>query len=298
MRWTTIQCCDILYFIAYGDNLDGHMHVGRGRFVWLEKTEVEAVALFDLGGRVAVVIGGTTGIGRALSLGLADAGADVVASSRRAEQVDRIASAIEAKGRKTLRITSDVTSRESLIALRNGIVSQIGKVDILINCAGMIRRTPALDLQEEEWSQILDTNQTGTLRACQVFGEPMLERGYGRIINIASLSTFVGLFEVAAYGASKAAVGSLTRSLAVEWSKRGVLVNAIAPGVFRTEINTHLLDHTDRGREFLMRTPMGRFGETEELVGAAVYLASDAASFMTGQILAVDGGFLASGVNR
>jgi len=256
------------------------------------------VALFDLGGRVAVVIGGTTGIGRALSLGLADAGADVVASSRRAEQVDRIASAIEAKGRKTLRITSDVTSRESLIALRNGIVSQIGKVDILINCAGMIRRTPALDLQEEEWSQILDTNLTGTLRACQVFGEPMLERGYGRIINIASLSTFVGLFEVAAYGASKAAVGSLTRSLAVEWSRRGVLVNAIAPGVFRTEINAHLLDQTDRGREFLMRTPMGRFGETEELVGAAVYLASDAASFMTGQILVVDGGFLASGVNR
>jgi NAD(P)-dependent dehydrogenase (short-subunit alcohol dehydrogenase family) len=125
----------------------------------------------------------------------------------------------------------------------------------------------------------------------------MLERGYGRIINIASLSTFVGLFEVAAYGASKAAVGSLTRSLAVEWSKRGVLVNAIAPGVFRTEINAHMLDETDRGREFLMRTPMGRFGETEELVGAAVYLASDASSFVTGQILAVDGGFLASGVN-
>jgi NAD(P)-dependent dehydrogenase (short-subunit alcohol dehydrogenase family) len=126
----------------------------------------------------------------------------------------------------------------------------------------------------------------------------MLERGCGRIINIASLSTFVGLFEVAAYGASKAAVGSLTRSLAVEWSRRGVLVNAIAPGVFRTEINAYLLDQTDRGREFLMRTPMGRFGETEELVGAAVYLASDAASFMTGQILVVDGGFLASGVNR
>lgn len=256
------------------------------------------MALFDLGGRVAVVIGGTTGIGRALSLGLADAGADVVASSRRAEQVDRIAIAIEAKGRKTLRIASDVTSRESLIALRNVILSRFGAVDILINCAGTIKRNPTLSLREEDWCEILDTNLTGTLRACQVFGEPMLERGYGRIINIASLSTFVGLFEVAAYGASKAAVGSLTRSLAVEWSRRGVLVNAIAPGVFRTEINAHLLDQTDRGREFLMRTPMGRFGETEELVGAAVYLASDAASFMTGQILVVDGGFLASGVNR
>jgi NAD(P)-dependent dehydrogenase (short-subunit alcohol dehydrogenase family) len=230
-------------------------------------------------------------------LGLADAGADVVASSRRAEQVENVADEIEGKGRKTLRIPSDVTSRDSLRALRDRVLDNFGAVDILINCAGMIKRTPTLDLQEDEWGQILDTNLTGTLRACQLFAKPMLKRRSGRIINIASLSTFVGLFEVAAYGASKAAVGSLTRSLAVEWSPRGVLVNAIAPGVFRTEINAHMLDNTDRGREFLMRTPMGRFGETEELVGAAVYLASDASVFVTGQILVVDGGFLASGVN-
>jgi NAD(P)-dependent dehydrogenase (short-subunit alcohol dehydrogenase family) len=171
-------------------------------------------------------------------------------------------------------------------------------VDILINSAGRIKRTPTLALQEEEWNQIIDTNLTGTLRACQVFGEAMVQRHWGRIINIASLSTFVGLFEVAAYGASKAAVGSLSRSLAVEWSRYGVLVNAIAPGVFRTDINTDLLDNTARGREFLLRTPMGRFGNTEELVGAAVYLASDAASFVTGQVLVVDGGFLASGMNQ
>jgi NAD(P)-dependent dehydrogenase (short-subunit alcohol dehydrogenase family) len=269
----------------------------REVIVYWQSGGKEPVALFDLDQKVAVVIGGTTGIGRALSLGLADFGANVVASSRRAEQVDQIAIAIEDRGRRTLRITSDVVNRASLIALRDAVLSQFGAVDILINCAGMTRRTPTISLAEEEWSAILDTNLTGTLRACQIFGEPMLERGYGRIINIASLSTFVGLFEVAAYGASKAAVGSLTRSLAVEWSKRGVLVNAIAPGVFRTEINAHMLDETDRGREFLMRTPMGRFGETEELVGAAVYLASDASSFVTGQILAVDGGFLASGVN-
>jgi len=241
--------------------------------------------------------GGTTGIGGAIALGLADAGADVVASSRRTGQVGKIATEIEAKGRKTLRIASDVTSRASLVSLRDDVLGAFGVVDILINCAGMIKRTPTLTLSQEQWDEILDTNLTGTLRGCQVFGQPMLKRGHGRTINIASLSTFVGLFEEAAYGASKAGVGSLTRSHGVEWSRYGVLVNAIAPGVFRTEINTELLNHTDRGREFLMRTPMGRFGRAEDAVGAAVYLASDAASFVAGQIITVDGGFLASGVN-
>jgi NAD(P)-dependent dehydrogenase (short-subunit alcohol dehydrogenase family) len=233
-----------------------------------------------------------------MALGLADAGADVIASARRLEQVEQVSAEIESRGRKTLRIASDVTDKPSLLALRHSVLKVFGAVDILINSAGRIKRTPTLALQEEEWNQIIDTNLTGTLRACQVFGEAMVQRHWGRIINIASLSTFVGLFEVAAYGASKAAVGSLSRSLAVEWSRYGVLVNAIAPGVFRTDINTDLLDNTARGREFLLRTPMGRFGNTEELVGAAVYLASDAASFVTGQVLVVDGGFLASGMNQ
>jgi NAD(P)-dependent dehydrogenase (short-subunit alcohol dehydrogenase family) len=255
-------------------------------------------SLFDLTGKTAVVVGGTTGIGHALSLGLADAGADVVASSRRIEQVESVGAEIEQRGRRTMRCTSDVRNRDSLIALRDAVLQEFSKVDILINCAGAIKRGPTVSFPAEDWTNIIDTNLTGTLRSCQIFGETMLRRGYGRIINIASLSTFVGLLEVAAYGASKAAVGSLTRSLAVEWSRYGVLVNAIAPGVFRTEINADLLDSTERGREFLTRTPMGRFGQVEELIGAAIYLASDAASFTSGQVIVVDGGFLACGVNR
>jgi NAD(P)-dependent dehydrogenase (short-subunit alcohol dehydrogenase family) len=254
--------------------------------------------LLNLGNKVAVVTGGTSGIGRALSLGLADAGADVIATARRQQQVDETATEIEKIGRQTLRMTSDVCDRRSLESLLAGALERFGKVDILINCAGRIKRTPTLTMPEEEWTAILDTNLTGTLRACQVFGKHMLKRGYGRIVNIASLNSFVALSEVAAYAASKAGVASLTRSLAVEWSRKGVTVNAIAPGVFRTELNAQLLDSTPRGQELLMRTPMGRFGKTEELVGAAIYLASDAASFVTGQTLIVDGGFLASGVNQ
>jgi NAD(P)-dependent dehydrogenase (short-subunit alcohol dehydrogenase family) len=254
--------------------------------------------LLSLEGKTAVVTGGTSGIGRAISLGLADAGADVVATARRQSEVDKTAAEIEARGRRTVHIAADVCNRASLEALLSAVLGSLGKVDILINCAGKIKRAPTLDFSEEEWTSILDTNLTGTLRACQVFGRHMIERGYGRIINISSLNSFVALSEVAAYAASKAGVSSLTRSLAVEWSKKGVTVNAIAPGVFRTALNAQLLDSTPRGQELLMRTPMGRFGKTEELVGAAVYLASDSASFVTGQTLVVDGGFLASGVNQ
>jgi NAD(P)-dependent dehydrogenase (short-subunit alcohol dehydrogenase family) len=221
-----------------------------------------------------------------------------VCTSRRAEQVESTAAEIEARGRRTLRLTSDVSDKASLQSLLDACVAEFGKVDILVNSAGRTKRAPTVDFDQQDWDDIIETNLTGTLRACQVFGRHFLANGYGRIVNIASLSTFVALFEVAAYAASKAAVASLTKSLAVEWAKHGVNVNAIAPGVFKTDLNRKLLEESDRGKEFEMRTTMGRFGQVEELAGAAVFLASDAASFVTGEVLVVDGGFLASGVNQ
>jgi NAD(P)-dependent dehydrogenase (short-subunit alcohol dehydrogenase family) len=257
-----------------------------------------AFAPLDLSGRVAVVVGGTSGIGRAIVDGLCQAGADVVASSRRQAEVEATAAAIEAAGRRTLRFTCDVAARASLQSLHDEVIRAFGKADILVNCAGRTKRVPTLEMSEEDFSTIMDTNLMGTLRACQVFGRSMIARHYGRVINIASLTTFVALYEVAAYSASKAAVASLTKSLAIEWASHGVCVNAIAPGVFRTALNQKLLDETPRGREFLTRTPAGRFGKVEELAGAAIFLASEAASFVNGEILVVDGGFLASGVNQ
>ncbi|HEX2456001.1 MAG TPA: glucose 1-dehydrogenase [Vicinamibacterales bacterium] len=256
-----------------------------------------ASSLFDLTSRTAVVVGGSTGIGRALALGLADAGADVVTTARREALVEEVAREIEARGRRTLRVASDVGDVASLEAVRETVLREFGKIDILVVAAGVTRRAPTLDLDEAEWDRIIDTNLTGTFHACRVFGRTMVAAGYGRIINIASLASFVGLLDVAAYTASKSGVAGFTRALAVEWAPSGVTVNAIAPGVFRTDLNRALLD-SPRGQELLMRTPMKRFGLVEELVGAAVYLASDASSFVTGQLLVVDGGFLASGVNQ
>ena len=254
-------------------------------------------ALFDLSGRVAVVVGGSSGIGRMLALGLADAGADVVATARRADLVDTVAGEIESRGRRTLRVTSDVADTSSLEKVRDQCLETFRRVDIMLCAAGTTKRVPTLEMDEAEWSRIMETNVTGTMRACRVFGREMVSRRSGRIITIGSLSSFVGLFEVAAYVASKSAVAGLTRALAVEWAPYNVTVNSIAPGVFRTDLNTALLD-SPRGQEFLMRTPMHRFGQVSELVGAAVFLASDASSFVTGHVLAVDGGFLASGVNQ
>jgi NAD(P)-dependent dehydrogenase (short-subunit alcohol dehydrogenase family) len=254
--------------------------------------------LLDLKDRTGVVVGGTSGIGLTLAMGLAIAGANVVATGRREELVRKVTGDIEALGRKSLAVTCDVMDGNTIDQLLTVVCKKFGGVQILLNCAGRTKRTPTLEVTDQEWNGILELNLTGTLRTCRAFGRHMVEQKYGRIINIASLSSFVALFEVAAYSASKAGVASLTKSLAIEWAAHGVCVNAIVPGNFRTDMNAALLDGTDRGREFLMRTPMRRFGRLDELVGAAVFLASDSASYVTGHTLVVDGGFLASGVNQ
>jgi len=257
-----------------------------------------AYPLLDLTNKTAVVIGGTSGIGLSITEGLAQAGANVIPTGRRLDHVKSAAGAVSALGRRSLVQPCDVSDNASIEQLLQSVLREFGAVQILVNCAGRTKRMPTLDFPEPEWNSIMDTNLTGTLRTSRIFGRHMIERKYGRIINIASLSSFVALYEVAAYSASKAAVASLTKSLAIEWAPHGVCVNAIAPGVFRTKLNAGLLDGTERGREFLVRTPMRRFGQLDELAGAAVFLASDAASFVTGHVLVVDGGFLASGVNQ
>lgn len=255
-------------------------------------------SLFDIAGRVAVVVGGTSGLGRTIALGLAYAGVHTVATGRRAELVESVTREIESRGVRSIGIVSDVQSADSLHDLKDKLVQELGGVDILVYAAGRTFRKPTAEVTDQEWTSLFDTNLTGALRAAQAFYEPLKASGRGRIVNIASLSSYAAFHEVSAYGASKSALLSLTKNLGCEWARDGIRTNAVVPGVFVTDLNRELLLGTGRGRELLTRTPLGRFGEAGELVGAVLFLASDAASFITGAAIPVDGGFLASGVNQ
>ena len=252
--------------------------------------------IFDLTGKVAVAVGGTSGIGKAIALGFARAGATVVTSSRRQQMVDAIAAEIEALGSETLRLTSDVQDRSSLQNLCDQTVAKFGKVDILLVTAGTLKKELSAEVTEDDWTRIIDINLNGSFRANQIFGRQMIKQRSGNIINTASMTSFISFAQVCAYNCSKAGVKMLTETLAVEWAEHGVRVNALAPGVFRTSLNTKVLDIPERMEAIVKRTPMGRIGTLDEMVGAAVYLASDAAMFVTGITIPVDGGFLAKGI--
>lgn len=246
--------------------------------------------------KVAVVLGGASGIGKTIALGYAQAGANVIVSSRRIEMVQETAAELRALGSKTLCCASDVTDRGSLETLCQAVVQEFGRVDILAVTSGILIKLASADMSEEDWLRVIDTNLNGTFRANQVFGRQMIRQQKGAILNTGSMTSFVAFSEVAAYNASKSGVRMLTETLAVEWAKHNIRVNAIAPGVFRTPLNTRVLDIPERLQAIIHRTPMGRIGNLDELVGAAVFLVSDAASFITGVTLPIDGGFLAKGI--
>jgi NAD(P)-dependent dehydrogenase (short-subunit alcohol dehydrogenase family) len=251
----------------------------------------------NLNGKVAVVIGGTSGIGKACALGFIEAGVHaLVASSRRQGEVDRTADQFEAMGVGTIRRAVDVTSKDSLRQLREAVLQEFGCVDILLNAAGRTKKAPSLEFKEEDWDTVMDCNLKGTFLACQIFGEHMVARGRGKIINIASLGSYVSLSDAAPYCVSKSGVAMLTKCLGVEWARKGVNVNAIAPGYFLTPLSAPMLAIPERRERILGHIPTQRIGELEELKGAAIYLASEASNYVAGEVLAVDGGFLALGI--
>jgi NAD(P)-dependent dehydrogenase (short-subunit alcohol dehydrogenase family) len=254
--------------------------------------------ILSIAGRRALVIGGTSGIGREIALALAREGADTAATGRREAEAAEACAAIQALGVRSFCHPCDATEADGLSSLRRRVQEEFGGLDILVYAAGITWKAPSAELALEDWRRVMAVNADAALASCQAFHPLLKESSCARIVAIASLSSFLAFHQVAAYSASKAALLSLVQSLACEWASDGIRVNAIVPGVFVTDLNRELLNGTERGHELLMRTPMGRFGEIGELAGAAVFLAGDGASFITGAALPVDGGFLASGVNR
>ncbi|MDF2628963.1 MAG: putative gluconate dehydrogenase [Symbiobacteriaceae bacterium] len=245
---------------------------------------------FSLEGRVALVTGAGRGIGKALALGLAQDGADLVCVARTGAEVEATAALAREMGRRAIAVTADITDRSQVDAAVAAAVEQLGRIDILVNNAGMNIRTPAIDLPEQDWDTVVDTNLKGPFLVAQAVGRQMREQGYGRIINIASVGGGVALRTGVAYGSSKAGLIHMTRILALEWAKYGITVNAVGPWYFKTSLTEKLLANEQYLSEILARTPLKRVGELEELVGPVVFFASGASSYVTGQVLYVDGG--------
>jgi 2-deoxy-D-gluconate 3-dehydrogenase len=249
------------------------------------------VKAFRLDGRRALVTGASKGIGAAIALALAEAGADVACHGN-SRAPDDTAERVRALGRQALAVRGDLGSREAAPAIVEATLAKFERIDILVNNAGTIRRAPAVDFSEADWDAVLDVNLRSVFRLCQLAGRGMLERGRGKIVNIASLLSFQGGITVPAYAASKGAVAQLTKALSNEWAGRGVNVNAIAPGYIRTDNTAALQADETRNRQILERIPAGRWGDVEDLTGAAVFLASPASNYVNGHVLAVDGGWL------
>jgi 2-deoxy-D-gluconate 3-dehydrogenase len=253
----------------------------------------DAVGLFSLGGKRALVTGASRGLGRAMAEALAGAGADVACATTRPGGARETIDAIEARGRRAWEVVADLGDHAAVQAMAADVDRRVGRLDILINNAGTIRRHPAVDFPLEEWNEVLRTNLDATFLLCQHFGRAMVERRAGKIVNVASLLAFSGGITVPAYTASKHAVAGLTKALANEWGRDGVQVNAIAPGYFRTDNTQPLQDDPARSEQISARIPAGRWGEPSDLAGAAVFLSSRASDYVNGHVLVVDGGWMA-----